>query len=103
MPGSRRVLFLRSRSATLMTVFPALIWSPSQRSATFTFRPLTDVPFVLSMSISRQRGGLISTVKWTREKNLSFTGSRKCANSCAADDEMVVPLEGELLAPREGH
>ncbi len=47
---------------------------------TETFRPLTLVPLRLAMSISRQHGGLTSTMKWNREKVLSFIGSRKWAS-----------------------
>jgi hypothetical protein len=60
---------------TRRTVVPALITSPSWRSALATLRPLTQVPFLLPMSVSRHRGGLASTMKWSREKYSSFAGS----------------------------
>ena len=64
----------------MTTVLPPLMTSPSRRSNVVTFRPLTNVPLVLAMSISRQRGGLTSTMKWKREKYLSLSGSRKWAS-----------------------
>jgi hypothetical protein len=44
-------------------VRPPRMASPSFRSTTETFRPLTRVPLRLAMSISRQDGGFTSIMK----------------------------------------
>ena len=90
------------RIETAKVVRPPWMVSPSLRSTTETLRPLTTVPLRLAMSISRQQGGLTSTMKWNREKVLSFTGSRKWASFEPADDERVVLAELEDLDPRAG-
>ena len=81
--GSVRVARVSSAPTidTRSLVLPAVIKSPSLRSAVATFRPLTLVPLVLSMSVRRQLGGFTSIMKWMREILLSFTASRKLARS----------------------